>query len=157
MCPSRLDAAQTADAVQTVAAYGTGPSPLVKQVNHNTQTLQDVQQTLQTVLQTLKKQNTSSDGSASRRDGHTWPRSNYKGKNFIPSFKHPSQRTDDDTTSDANNNVNQSQQRQGGGQQRKKGQTAQNQNQSAAAGTSQQQNTGGQANGGDAGTAPQKQ
>ena len=154
---TRLDAAQTADAVQTVAAYGTGPSPLVKQVNHNTQILQDVQQTLQTVLQTLKKQNTSSDGSSSsRRDGHTWPGSNYKGKNFIPNFKHPSQRTDDDT-SDANNNVNQSQQRQGGGQQRKKGQTKQNQNQSAAAGTSQQQNAGAQAAGGDVGTTPQKQ
>ena len=110
-----------------------------------------MQQTLQTVLQTLQKQNTSSDGSSSRRDGHTWPGSNYKGKNFIPNFKHPSQRTDKNT-SDANNNVNQQQQRQGGGQQRKKGQTAQNQNQSAAAGTSQQPNAGAQAAGGDAAT-----
>ena len=124
---TRLDAAQTADAVQTVAAYGTGPSPLVIQVNHNTQILQDIQQTLQIVLQTLKKQNTSSDGASLRRDGQVWPGSNYKGKNFIPNCK-PPPRTDDDT-SDANKNVNHQQQqqrrRQGGGQQRKRGQAAQ--------------------------------
>ena len=152
---TRLDAAQTAHAVQTVAAYCTGPSWLVKQVNHNTQILQDVQKTLQTVLQTLKKQSTSSDGASSHGEGQVWPVSNYKAKNFIQNYKPPPHT--DDNTSDANNNVNKQQQRQGGGQQRKRGQAAQNQNQSAAAGTPQQQNTGGQGASCDAGTAPQKQ
>ena len=155
---TRLDAAQTADATHTVAAYGTGPSPLTKQVNQNTQILQDVQQTLKTVLQTLTKntQTDSTSSSTSKQDnGRVWPGSNYRGKNFIPNYKPPGaqQRAGNQG---ADNNGNQHQQQQGGGQQQQQQQPGAA-NQNAAAGAPPQQNAGGQAAGGNAGAAANTQ
>ena len=74
---TRLDVAQTADETHTVAAYGTGPSPLTKQVNQNTQLLQDVQQTLKTMMQTLTQKNTASNFTSTKQNnGQVWPGSN---------------------------------------------------------------------------------
>ena len=152
---TRLDAAQTADETHTVAAYGTGPSPLTKQVNQNTQLLQDVQQTLKTMMQTLTQKNTATNSTSTKQNnGQVWPGSNYRGKNFIPNYKPPGaqQRTGQDGD---NNNVNQ-QQQQGGAQQQQQ-QPGQAANQQANASAPQQQNAGGQNAGGNAGAATNNQ
>ena len=153
---TRLDAAQPADVTHTIAAYGTGPSPLTKQVNQNTQILQDLQQTLKTVLQMLSKNPQTGSTSSKQSGGHVWPGSNYRGKNFIPNYKPQGAAAQQRTgNNNANQDVNSQQQQQGGVQQQRPSSQAANQNASTSA--PPQQNAGGQAAGGNAGAASNSQ
>ena len=87
--PTRLDAAQVTDEKQSIAAYGSGPSPLARQVDQNAKTLNTLMEMMQQLVQTTGKSGGggSAASSQSGEKGRVWPGSNYKGKNFIPGYK----------------------------------------------------------------------
>ena len=76
-----------------VGAYGSGPSPLMKLVEQNSKTLESVAGLLAQLTQSMQ----TMTGGANKQEnkpsdkGQVWPGSNYRGKNFIPNYKHPSQ------------------------------------------------------------------
>ena len=92
LAPTRLEVRQMTDGT-AVSAYGSGPSPLMKLVEQNSKTLESVAGLLAQLTQSMqtmtggtnKQENKPSD------KGQVWPGSNYRGKNFIPNYKHPSQ------------------------------------------------------------------
>ena len=53
--PTRLDAAQVTDKKQSIAAYGSGPSPLARQVDQNAKTLNTLMEMMQQLVQTTGK------------------------------------------------------------------------------------------------------